>query len=246
MPGKRFGPIRNAYIASRQLFDDRVIRYLFKRINKKLPKILDLGCGTGISTRQIAEQKHVNVIGCDIDPLMILAANEVGDFIKYVIAPSFKIPFPDKVFDAVTAFSSFHWFTDNQSMDEIKRVLKDNGIFFIVNKNDIAGFRVGYREKLEFLLTKRLRTVKKNYHPELILKRNGFVNLLKETFVTKEFFSLDTAVKHIQSAHIWNKVPELKRKDAEELLKRHVIDSMIDNKIFRVIDNQIISGIKSS
>ena len=72
----------------------------------------------------------------DKDPEMIRQAEKEGDSpIRYVASPVDGMPFETCKFDAVTAFSAFHWFTDKASIREIKRVLKAGGVFFVVNRN---------------------------------------------------------------------------------------------------------------
>jgi ubiquinone/menaquinone biosynthesis C-methylase UbiE len=56
---------------------------------------------------------------------------------KYVTGSAERIPFSNNTFDAVTAFAAFHWFDNKASLNEIKRVLKPGGIFFVVNKTGL-------------------------------------------------------------------------------------------------------------
>ena len=52
-----FGNLTSNYVLARQQFPQRVIELLFESIdsNTELPFILDVGCGTGIATRQLAK-----------------------------------------------------------------------------------------------------------------------------------------------------------------------------------------------
>jgi ubiquinone/menaquinone biosynthesis C-methylase UbiE len=70
----RFGEFVKEYERARRIYDKAVFDYLKTLVSANDPIILDLGCGTGISTRQLA--KIARVIGCDPDPLMLAAARK--------------------------------------------------------------------------------------------------------------------------------------------------------------------------
>ena len=50
----QFGKLHKAYALSRQGYPVEIIRNIVSLADRDV-KVLDLGCGTGISTRQIAE-----------------------------------------------------------------------------------------------------------------------------------------------------------------------------------------------
>ena len=236
-----FGQVREAYTEARLLFPQEVIEY----ITAQLPSsavVLDLGCGTGIATRQLHEQ-GVDVTGIDADAEMIAVAKEFSPDIAYDVAPANRIPFDNDSLDAVTPFSAFHWFTDNESLAEIKRVLKPGGQFFIVNKNDVAGFRVGYRTKLQEFLGISLPSPKDAYDPAEIIKQAGFTNVSTEVFQANEVFSPEGALRHIQSAGVWSKIPSEKKTAAIELMKDHIHQDIRDGQAVRKLEVVLVSGI---
>lgn len=240
-----FGKVREAYVAVRQAFPQEVIEYIWQYVAADQPAILDLGCGTGIATRQLAEHQEVSIIGCDIDQQMIEAAQEMpAPNIKYFTAPASHLPFASDEFDVVTAFSAFHWFKDEHSLTEIQRVLKKGGSFFVVNKNDIRGFRKGYKPKLAHFLDKELPSPKDNYDPAIILQRSGFVNVVTKTFLSKEQFSISDALRHIQSASAWSEVPVDKEQEALELMRGHVAETMVDGQAIRELEIVVVVGRK--
>ncbi len=98
-------------------------------VKSKVPLTLDLGCGTGISTRQLKENGF-GVYGADKDLVMLEAAHREDTSISYFHVAADKLPFGSGYFDIVAAFTAFHWFNDEGSLIEIKRVLKQDGIFF--------------------------------------------------------------------------------------------------------------------
>jgi len=134
-----FGNLSGHYAKARLKYPEEIMDFLFSLTNSR-DEILDLGSGTGISTRQIA-QRNQKVIGCEKDSQMVKEAIKENDGINYVIAPAEKLPFANGTFPAVTAFSAFHWFCNDGAVSEIKRILKPNGIFFVANKKDVGDFK---------------------------------------------------------------------------------------------------------
>ncbi len=240
-----FGRVRDAYVAARQKFPQDFIEYIWQSTTSLQPAILDIGCGSGIATRQLAEHPGAFVIGCDVDKGMIEAAQETPvPNVKYITAPANNLPFAADQFDIVTAFSAFHWFKDAQSLAEIQRVLKKGCRFFIVNKNDVQGFRKGYKTKLANLLGKKLPNPKDQYDPFLILKKASFVDMITKIFISEEQFSPAGALQHIQSAAAWGVVPKEKEYAARELMKNHITETMINGKAIRKMEVVVVSGRK--
>lgn len=240
-----FGQVREAYAAVRKGVPKEVLDRFWELMPQAHPRILDLGCGTGISTRQLAENAGTIIIGGDIDEKMLEKAREFPQKnIKYVVAEARKLPFASSELDAVTAFSAFHWFRDEESICEIQRVLKPGGIFFVANNNDIGGYRMDFGKKLERLLGRTLPNPKRVYEPDEILRAAGFSHVQKLVVRNDEEFSLEYALLHIQSAGVWNEVPKDKEKEALELMKEHILENKIDGRIVRQVEVQAISGMK--
>lgn len=245
MESGNFGKVREAYVSARQSFPQEVIDYCWQFVSGKAPLVLDLGCGTGIATRQLADRLDASIIGCDVDQKMIETARERPVLnIRYVTAPAAHLPFSDETFDAVMAFSAFHWFTDDESFAEIRRVLKEHGWFLVINKNDTSGFRKGYKKKLARLLGKELLNPKDDYNPIAILKKTGFVNVTKKSFSSLETFSLDDALLHIQSAAAWSEVPVEKEQEALALMRGHVTETAVNGQAVRELEVVVVSGKK--
>lgn len=105
-------------------------------------KCLDLGCGIGQYSKQLIKYGY-DVISADISDI---ALNRVKDFNKNVMKLDMreKLPFSDNEFDLVFANLSIHYFSDEDTKKlllEIKRILKDNGLF-IGSVNEIQGLQV--------------------------------------------------------------------------------------------------------
>jgi SAM-dependent methyltransferase len=96
-------------------------------------RVLEVGCGPGHLSVQLAGQHRLEVTGLDLDPAMIAraAANTDRAANRGVRRPSFLVgdvavlPFPDGSFDlVVSTFSMHHWADPTAGLAEIGRVLR--------------------------------------------------------------------------------------------------------------------------
>ena len=100
--------------------------------------ILDLGCGTGIlfdMLRRIVGDNG-SVTGIDFSFEMAQKAHRNFPFsnVNVIDGDATSLPFADSTFDMAVAFSAFPHFSNQQrALDEIHRVLKDNGSFVIIH-----------------------------------------------------------------------------------------------------------------
>ncbi len=91
-------------------------------------RILDLGCGTGHLTAQIAES-GAQVTGVDRSAEMIAAAREAYPNLKFEIADARDLPF-DEEFDAVFSNATLHWVLEAEgALRSIWRALRAGGRF---------------------------------------------------------------------------------------------------------------------
>ncbi len=135
---KQFGNEAANYTKYRRPYPDELYSLLFSLAKTKSGtasgKILDIACGTGKSTESLAKDGF-EVFGCDHDELMIEEAKKQAiekDLpIQYSVADAEKLPFEDESFDIVIVGTAFHFFANEQTLQEIKRVLKKGGLCFV-------------------------------------------------------------------------------------------------------------------
>jgi phosphatidylethanolamine/phosphatidyl-N-methylethanolamine N-methyltransferase len=123
--------------------------------------VLEIGTGTGIISLSVCS-KVSSIVATDISPEMIRLAKQkqVDSDIKNIdfqIQDSYNLTFPDKSFNVVIASNLLHLlYEPEKPIHEVKRVLKDNGIFiaptFCVGENTksiiittIAGLFSGFK-----------------------------------------------------------------------------------------------------
>ena len=93
----------------------------------KNTKMLDVGCGTGISS-----QINCDVVG--IDPSIGLL--KLNKNTKKIVGLVESLPFKDNAFDYVISVTSIHNFKDiRKSIAEIKRVGRNNFVFSVLRKS---------------------------------------------------------------------------------------------------------------
>jgi ubiquinone/menaquinone biosynthesis C-methylase UbiE len=123
------------FIASKHSFPKDVSR-IASLIQKPNGLILDLACGPGNVTRQIARQFPGSiVIGFDLSRPMLdravkLTQKEHLPNVFYMRGSALSLPFRSEAFTAVTCCGALQLFQDqDQAVSEIARVLKTNGDF---------------------------------------------------------------------------------------------------------------------
>jgi len=77
-------------------------------------RILDIGCGTGRLTSEIAAQPGILVVGLDRSAAMLQEAAKHGAG-RYVHGDGAALPFVD-AFDAVFSAATFHWIPDHDRL----------------------------------------------------------------------------------------------------------------------------------
>jgi ubiquinone/menaquinone biosynthesis C-methylase UbiE len=236
-----FGNLSKQYAEARQGFPQEVINWFRTLVKNQDARILDLGCGTGISTRQIAEGGRV-VVGCDVDERMIAEARKSSGGLEYLVGRAENLPFNNAEFDAVTAFSAFHWFPNKKALSEVKRVLKSGKIFFVVNKNDAGDFKKGYKEIVRSIIRQDLPAVKDGYEPEKLLAERGFTDIKIKNFGTSEYFNFNQAIQYLQSINIWNLVPGNLKPKVLKLVEDYCRQRLIDGKIERKLNIKCVAG----
>lgn len=232
----KFGILSKDYNVARRGYPNAVFTYLKKIMKGKELKVLDIGCGTGISTRQLKKHKF-NVTGVDKESKMINLAKGKGDRIHYVVASIDKMPFKDNEFDVITAFTAFHWFTDKKSVAEIKRVLKTNGLFFAALKKTA----IPKNKRLKRLTSGQKRILTKylknnansarDYKPEKTFRKYGFTKIHNKSFYFIEKYNLNDALRLMKSTSTWNLLSgKLKTQfynEVEDLYKKNLVNGFV-------------------
>lgn len=152
------------------------------------PRILDIGCGSGIPTLELARLSQGEVIGIDIDQSaldkFVGKTKKAGtnDRVKALNCSMFDMDFADESFDIVWAEGSIYAIGFERGLREWKRLLKPGGSMVV---HDEQG---NVREKLEQI---------SNCGYELL----GYFTLSKETWWTEYFVPLEKLVNETRTKY---------------------------------------------
>jgi ubiquinone/menaquinone biosynthesis C-methylase UbiE len=109
------------YMAEQFSKISEIMQALGADIPKKTDKLLDVGCGTGISTSVWKSE----CVGIDPSKELIRIAQKNYPKRKFMVGRAESLPFPDQSFDVVISVTSIHNFEDiKKGIDEMKRVGK--------------------------------------------------------------------------------------------------------------------------
>jgi len=116
-------------------------RELYRRSRLASRKsVLDVGCGEGTITREMAEICKGKVQGVDIDPQMIEAAKDQPGKASFSIGDAYTLDFKKSEFDLVACHWLLLWLKNPEAaLKEFQRVLKPDGILLIACEPDFGG-----------------------------------------------------------------------------------------------------------
>jgi ubiquinone/menaquinone biosynthesis C-methylase UbiE len=151
---------------TRQARWTRAVRnQLYRRVNLlRAERVLDVGCGTGVITEEMAARCKGQVIGVDVDAAMIAFAQarpfdgvhpEQGrraqdrpGQAEYRVSDAHQLDFPDGQFDAVACHFLLMWVSDPfLALREMARVTRPGGSVLACAEPDYGG-RIDYPEEL--------------------------------------------------------------------------------------------------
>src|SRR5260370_17526391 len=93
-------------------------------------RLIDIGCGTGISSRQFA-QYGLLVIGIEPNAQMRQIAESLGAA-NYRDGNAEATGMSDQSADAILAAQAFHWFPTEPALHEFRRILKPAGCLALI------------------------------------------------------------------------------------------------------------------
>jgi SAM-dependent methyltransferase len=98
--------------------------------------VLELGCGTGYFTRELA-RSGAHIIAIDVSPelLEIARANCSAPNVHYQIQNAYLLSYSEAAFDSVVGSSVLHHLEIEQALREIYRVLKPDGTIYFTEPN---------------------------------------------------------------------------------------------------------------
>ena len=112
---------------------DPDLEYQINSMNLSKGKFLDLGTGPGTQAIQL-DKLGFDATGSDISKSAIDKAKQLSSDVNFIVDDFLNSSFPDNAFDFILDRGCFHVFEPalrEKYLNQIKRILKDNGILFL-------------------------------------------------------------------------------------------------------------------
>jgi len=186
-------------------FRERLLQYtrkaywLLPKLTK--PRILDIGCGSGVPTLELARLSKGEVVGLDIDQSLLDELNrkiEVQGLSNWVTTRNcsmFELNFPDESFDIIWAEGSISIIGFERGLKEWRSLLGP------------CGFLVVHAETRE--MSNKLKKV-----PGFGYKLWNLLSLPEKAHWTEYYEPLDIRIKELQAKH-------QKNPGALQILRKH-------------------------
>jgi SAM-dependent methyltransferase len=112
--------------------------------------VLDVGCGTGVLTEEMAGFTGAEVVGVDIDQDLLWLARKRYPRINFLFGDACNLPFESGAFDATVSHLLFMWLrTPEVALSEMIRVTRKGGLVAALCEPDFEG-RVEVPEDLPY------------------------------------------------------------------------------------------------
>ena len=121
-----FGAVARAYDRYRPRYPAQLVDDL---VAPRIDSALDVGAGTGISSRQLAD-RGVDVLALEPDPRMAEVAAEKGN--RTQLAKFEDWDAAGQTFDLVLFAQSFHWVDPDVALPKVRRLLSPRGRLALV------------------------------------------------------------------------------------------------------------------
>jgi ubiquinone/menaquinone biosynthesis C-methylase UbiE len=213
----RFGLLAKDYAKHRRGYPDEVYTVIQEHLPKGAVDALDVGCGTGVVTCELAKFCH-SVIGTDKEAEMIeVAQASAPDNCSFKTAPAESLPFPDNSFNLITVAQAFHWFDHGKVIAEFQRLIRPNGLIAIFRKRSKDGNKI----LADFVWPVLGRYVDQ---PNLPRNQNDFSKLKDAGFVScevinvpyEELYTPDEYIGFLRSHSVYNLIPQDQRETYEQ------------------------------
>ncbi len=105
--------------------------------DRKIERVLDVGCAAGYDLLPFIEKANASGFGIDISPEVSKAGKAFfkktafQEKTSFVCAKGEEIPFADESFDVVLCLVALPYMNNRQTLSEIARVLRPNGVLLL-------------------------------------------------------------------------------------------------------------------
>ncbi|HEY7000302.1 MAG TPA: class I SAM-dependent methyltransferase [Candidatus Udaeobacter sp.] len=171
--------------------------------------VLELGCGTGTFTRELA-QSGADIIAIDVSPelLEIARTNCSAHNVRYQTENAYALSHPDGAFDSVVGSSVLHHLEVEEALRNIYRVLKPGGTIFFTEPN-MLNPQIAVQKNVPWVKRKLGdspdETAFFRWRLRRLLEQTGYRNVQIDPF---DFLHPKTPVRVINRANIFGRFLE--------------------------------------
>ncbi|MCP4333404.1 MAG: class I SAM-dependent methyltransferase [Gammaproteobacteria bacterium] len=146
-----------------------IAKILIDQLPDTEAEILDLGCGTGLTCRLLAERGYNRLDGIDLSTEMLKVSRERGIY-RDLLAGDLNQPLhrDSDSYDGVISSGTFtHGHVGPEPMDEVIRVLKPGGILACTVHKDLwkaKGFAAKFAELVDQGIANQISMVEGSYY----------------------------------------------------------------------------------
>lgn len=152
------------------------------------PRILDIGCGTGIPTLELAKLSNGEITGIDIEQRVLDKLNlkikqqGLSDRINVFNRSIYDTQFEDDTFDIIWEEGVIHLLDIKRALTECHRILKQNGYMATGEATNWANRKLKHFPRYGFRLIKEIPWESKCWWIEYYSPLEEKINLLRKKY----------------------------------------------------------------
>jgi 2-polyprenyl-3-methyl-5-hydroxy-6-metoxy-1,4-benzoquinol methylase/predicted nucleic acid-binding Zn-ribbon protein len=119
------------------LWNEHISRYHFAARLARHKRVLDIGCGTGYGTAELAHSaSHATGVDCSQEAISHAQQNYQNTNLQFQVAQAEHLPFDDASYHLVVCFEVIEHLADYRALlSEVRRVLSPHGQFLVSTPN---------------------------------------------------------------------------------------------------------------
>lgn len=244
---ERFLGYADTYDEGRPKLPSKAIEILKVYLDNPIETIVDIGCGTGLSTETCILYAD-NVIGIDpsID-MLNKAKTKENKKLKFIQGYSDKTGLEDACVDVVICSQAFHWMEPDSTIKEVYRILKKGGIFAVIDA-DYPPIINQDLEKLYHYLHGKITSLE-NYENKWVTNKTEHLNNIRKIGLFE--YSREISFSHIEKYDQERFKKFLLSHSSIQHVIKYKYDKIInelnvlDKKLFKVFKGQTLDAVYS-